>query len=55
MHERNKQRGSAVIEFPAVVVGLLVVILGLFAVYKIFYLQTLTTLLSTTNNLKFTI
>ncbi|WP_252724287.1 tight adherence pilus pseudopilin TadF [Vibrio hepatarius] len=40
MHERNKQRGSAVIEFPAVVVGLLVVILGLFAVYKIFYLQT---------------
>lgn len=36
----SKQCGAAVIEFPLMVLGLLVLILGLFAVYKILYLQT---------------
>ena len=36
----HRQCGSAVIEFPAMVLGFLVIVLGLFAVYKILYLQT---------------
>ncbi|CAM3122507.1 MULTISPECIES: tight adherence pilus pseudopilin TadF [Vibrio] len=40
MRSVSKQNGAAVIEFPFVVLGILTIVLGLFAVYKLLYLQS---------------
>ncbi|WP_281629466.1 tight adherence pilus pseudopilin TadF [Vibrio sp. St2] len=40
MRSVSKQNGATVIEFPFVVLGILTIVLGLFAVYKLLYLQS---------------